>query len=117
MTSRFQSSPGPWAECNNRDVEIPQSLLFMFQSSPGPWAECNTRASVTSMTMLPLVEFQSSPGPWAECNGVHLTVRFEDPTVSILTRPVGRVQQPEPLTVVDVDTLFQSSPGPWAECN
>ena len=39
--------------------------------------------------------FQSSPGPWAECNAaVALWLAGAGRRVSILTRPVGRVQRP-----------------------
>ena len=85
----------------------------LFQSSPGPWAECNP--PVMSVVMRPCW-FQSSPGPWAECNldhAVRLTLVLK---VSILTRPVGRVQQFAVALRAD-ELKFQSSPGPWAECN
>ena len=61
----FQSSPGPWAECNVRRVLRDDGTVWLFQSSPGPWAECNVyghRFGVGASG------FQSSPGPWAECN-------------------------------------------------
>ena len=88
---KFQSSPGPWAECNAADGVIATLALSLFQSSPGPWAECNPRFDDYSM----LVEFlfQSSPGPWAECNTTSPTASPSNLMVSILTRPVGRVQR------------------------
>ena len=133
--AQFQSSPGPWAECNVAAAVL-LSKPVGFQSSPGPWAECNAPPVEMSIA-LPL--FQSSPGPWAECNcrsgqspiecqrfnphparGPSATRvrrnRRLGAIVSILTRPVGRVQHFA--SCVPASTLvFQSSPGPWAECN
>ena len=110
----FQSSPGPWAECNSGrrattassptsfnphpargpSATVPDALFsvafIVFQSSPGPWAECNN--SVDVRRELLVSQFQSSPGPWAECNA-----------------GCSRTCSPP--------SLFQSSPGPWAECN
>ena len=84
-----------------------------FQSSPGPWAECNSRCIEMMSSSF---RFQSSPGPWAECNGALLRLRAPRP-VSILTRPVGRVQLALHYMASKTLVLFQSSPGPWAECN
>ena len=210
----FQSSPGPWAECNLHQQPRFRTLDTPFQSSPGPWAECNNKKAAAA-AWGPLV-FQSSPGPWAECNRVlsnpstagwcgfnphpargpsatslpptsrrrlpcfnphpargpsatfHHRLRTSGGLahVSILTRPVGRVQpclpdvpalgplavsiltrpvgrvQPSATSITTLGRLtrfnphpargpsatrdrgrnldrhwFQSSPGPWAECN
>ena len=88
--------------------------LILFQSSPGPGAGCCSSQSVAPA--LSVNAFQSSPGPGAGCCvrvvgavGGHLSV-------SILTRPGGRVLHATPPAASDGIRLFQSSPGPGAGC-
>ena len=140
MIAGFNPHParGPSATCRRSFLD--RLVHLVFQSSPGPWAECNV-SRLASLTALSISTFQSSPGPWAECNarqqqhsdapagfnphparGPSATVEPEEPCsdsveVSILTRPVGRVQPPRRLPTPTLASWFQSSPGPWAECN
>ena len=59
------------------------------------------RVQLTQIEVLRALKFQSSPGPWAECNarsvlsapGVGRVQLVSVSFVSILTRPVGRVQR------------------------
>ncbi len=60
-----------------------------FQSSPGPKAECY--AAGTWFVVVVDMKFQSSPGPKAECYGDHGAEADAVVGVSILTRPEGRV--------------------------
>ena len=161
--SVFQSSPGPGAGCCRRLERPPRAHTARFnphpargpgaageqrgvvrarqpfQSSPGPGAGCcRNRVSVTAT--LPSV-FQSSPGPGAGCCRGRACRRGRPRSVSILTRPGGRVLphpsrssaasrhgfNPHPargpgaaghdvLFLVDLHERFQSSPGPGAGC-
>ena len=64
-------------------------------------------------------QFQSSPGPWAECNTLQTACRGGNCFVSILTRPVGRVQ-PSGCTVMYPPSGASFNPhptrGPSATC-
>ena len=62
-----------------------------FQSSPDPKAGCDHLPVSASYATLP---FQSSPDPKAGCDVLQLRGRVCVPTVSILTRPEGRVRPP-----------------------
>ena len=109
----FQSSPGPWAECNYEFDHLPDGKT-LFQSSPGPWAECNgcrpARPHNTTWGFNPhpargpsATRSVASPTPSIACFNPH-PARGPSATkvckcghricqrVSILTRPVGRVQ-------------------------
>ena len=115
-SSTFQSSPAPEGECN-QCPSTHTAGAATFQSSPAPEGECNRWAGW--LRVRPVVRFQSSPAPEGECNRrYHLmgnrvlaylgfnphpprrasaTVGFgvlkhQVSTVSILTRPGGRVQ-------------------------
>ena len=64
----------------------------LFQSSPAPKDGCN----VNGVCVCPgdLAAFQSSPAPKDGCNGTVTMATRAAVSVSILTRPEGRVQQP-----------------------
>ena len=110
----FQSSPGPWAECNPVDAARPSAQDWEFQSSPGPWAECNTMRSHWKAPLRKRFNPHPARGPSATSSVGMMNVPVR--LVSILTRPVGRVQHRIP-PCSNLSLLFQSSPGPWAECN
>ena len=111
----FQSSPGPWAECNPSSPHAVGLDFGVFQSSPGPWAECNVMRSPTASSM---GWFQSSPGPWAECNAA---ISKEASAAATCFNPhPARGPSATPshvITSISLTDAFQSSPGPWAECN
>ena len=86
----------------------------VFQSSPDPWVGCNKEAGYEGPEDDP---FQSSPDPWVGCNSSRNLPLSPTRSVSILTRPLGRMQW-EAGPVEDYpDPLFQSSPDPWVGCN
>ena len=79
---KFQSSPGPKAQCNNRSPLIASPLK---RSNPHQ----ALRPSATSQLLSPelaILGFQSSPGPKAQCNGTAPTTDNHF-NVPILTRP------------------------------
>ena len=71
---------------------VAQVVTFasQFQSSPGQKAGCNPAAELPWAPALGL--FQSSPGQKAGCNRAGQTHPLRGLSVSILTRPEGRVQ-------------------------
>ena len=135
--NEFQSSPGPWAECNRTAGPRPRrsccfnphpargpsaTISSAFPGTPSP-AGFNPHPARGPSATMPIAGlprrlwFQSSPGPWAECKVSRQrtpasTWRCFNPhpargpsatfgelvlqpggvQVSILTRPVGRVQ-------------------------
>ena len=65
----------------------------MFQSSPGQKAGCNRKRQEMRHDEM---RFQSSPGQKAGCNAARLRPVGTHSSVSILTRPEGRVQRHRP---------------------
>ncbi len=136
--NRFQSSPGPKAECYGGG-DWPLVIASQFQSSPGPKAECYDcpaqSACITTNSFNPHPARRPSattrrktssrthprrfnPHPARRPSATQLQFRHKLPIegVSILTRPEGRVL---PLGMNDQTRgldVFQSSPGPKAEC-
>ena len=109
----FQSSPGPWAECNNPAL-LGCLASTMFQSSPGPWAECNNPALLGCLAS---TMFQSSPGPWAECNAAFGWSASQPRKFQSSPGPWAECNVSSKLVITSSTVQFQSSPGPWAECN
>ena len=68
---------------------IDPPAMSKFQSSPGQKAGCNFALLRTPVT--PMV-FQSSPGQKAGCNLQQPSMPHGPDSVSILTRPEGRMQ-------------------------
>ena len=113
VSTSFNPHParGPGATVK-RDYQ--DAIVGEFQSSPGPWAGCNTR-SVRRPDMRTRVSILTRPvGRVQLCRSQR---RNPLVSVSILTRPVGRVQPALARPVCPTCSTFQSSPGPWAGCN
>ncbi len=110
--SRFQSSPGPKAECYVGEGFPPRrrQLVSILTRPEG-------RVLRETLKDFPQgwIEFQSSPGPKAECYVADDVVVIARDAVSILTRPEGRVL-PRQMRLFATEQEFQSSPGPKAEC-
>ena len=111
MVQSFQSSPGQKAGCNTARMWVQWLMSHHFQSSPGQKAGCNSNPHPGR-----ILRFQSSPGQKAGCNSSR-------PTLTILTRPEGRLQlvsqvsiltRPEGRMQSASRRVFQSSPG---QCN
>ncbi len=103
-------APGPDA---TRPSRAPPTGTTMFQSSSGPWAGCNKYCSKWCQQE---AMFQSSSGPWAGCNYAPNFTPPINKVVSILIRPLGRMQPGVTHPRGGTD-MFQSSSGPWAGCN
>ena len=135
--SRFQSSPGPKAGCSwhpgilvgqaelvsiltrpeGRVLPEPSHagrIVIEFQSSPGPKAGCSQPGDALIFDQ---GEFQSSPGPKAGCSAGGAFGNVLTTTVSILTRPEGRVLLGGVALSTSGEYSFQSSPGPKAGCS
>ena len=110
---KFQSSPGQKAGCNPL-VIVFRRRLRGFNPHPArrPGA---TPVGETILSREYL--FQSSPGQKAGCNTSSMASPCSRLTVSILTRPEGRVQPGRWGRSSARGTLFQSSPGQKAGCN
>jgi len=134
---RFQSSPARGGGCNPTQVSVYCSHSASFNPHPplGAGATWNTTFATTGRAM-----FQSSPAPGGGCNqrrgagsrpfvvcfnphpplGAGATQRGRaacgGTSVSILTRPWGRVQLYQGGAHADA-LLFQSSPAPGGGCN
>ena len=91
----FQSSSGQKPDATPGWREVVSPMMWMFQSSSGQKAGCNLRLlPTTSITPA----FQSSSGQKAGCNMGRRRTYATMPEVSILIRPEGRMQPPEPRT-------------------
>ena len=132
----FQSSPGPKAGCyyatpaaTSRYGKVsiltrpegrvlppyimrPVHSLNRFQSSTGPKAGCY---GWTAYEIASEIGFNPHPArrPGATCG---CPLYWRRLTVSILTRPEGRVLPSMPSSLVRSAARFQSSPGPKAGC-
>ena len=136
---RFQSSPGPWAECNvylcaslravgwvsiltrpvgrvqRSGVSVPVPTLMLFQSSPGPWAECNLSSVLASFNDPRSFNPHPARGPSATLDPMDCTMLA---CFCFNPHPArGPSATPTSFRVSSISPLFQSSPGPWAECN
>ncbi len=113
---KFQSSPDLWAGCYELDrPDHPGGGHEMFQSSPDLWAGCYPSWARRGRQMP--AQFQSSPDLWAGCyHGRRTGGARRRPSVSILTRPMGRVlHRWKPVFAPELIS-FQSSPDLWAGC-
>ncbi len=137
MSTWFQSSPGPKAECYLTSPNSTRPPWSSFQSSPGPKAECYPIPTTTRQG-LPCFNPHPARRPSAtaaEPRGPRLRGQVSILTrpegrvlrrgrgparlaehVSILTRPEGRVLRSTPHRCWAHSSRFQSSPGPKAEC-
>ena len=139
--SYLSFNPHPTRRPGATRVKRPISYFFnWFQSSPDPEAGCNwrrwfcrcggdgmsfnphptRRPGATLMRVYQSMRhamFQSSPDPEAGCNldNGNQVAKWAG-SVSILTRPGGRVQLPHRFAAI-VNKEFQSSPDPEAGCN
>ena len=136
--TEFQSSPVPKDGCNPMSRSWPLPPTFSFQSSPVPKDGCNYRYTVQCTDFSPS-GFNPHPSrrTGATCSLAH---NRSAPSVSILTRPEGRVQlqqfhakllsikvsiltrpegrvQPLPPLFLSTPLPFQSSPVPKDGCN
>ena len=111
--SEFQSSPVPKDGCNDAILFLPLPDV-VFQSSPVPKDGCNriVRARCRRVNL-----FQSSPVPKDGCNRITDSLNTSGSTVSILTRPEGRVQHDAAQRMFLREVRFQSSPVPEDGCN
>ena len=91
VLSEFQSSPGQKAGCNRHSWVIRPGHPG-FNPHPARRPDATSRASISVSALSP---FQSSPGQKAGCNLLPGTVCDIRGTVSILTRPEGRMQRPD----------------------
>ena len=113
-TTRSRFNPHPARGSGATPLPLTWSWLSSsFQSSPGPRVGCNDHEQPPPARG---ATFQSSPGPRVGCNGWGGERRDLDPSVSILTRPEGRVQRGGG-AAQQVGSSFQSSPGPRVGCN
>ena len=109
----FQSSPVPEDGCNGATCG---SMMWrmLFQSSPVPEDGCNQTGGGFA-SGLPTVSILTRPGGRVQPHGTSSSRATVSP-VSILTRPEGRVQ-PEDHTSAHTSSRFQSSPVPKDGCN
>ena len=111
----FNPHPAFWPDATSDQHDYLRHRSTKFQSSPGLQAGCNNLVDVVGVL---LELFQSSPGLLAGCN--REVVDLSTPLrVSILTRPSGRMQPSPGATAqwVGSSKRFQSSPGLLAGCN
>ena len=108
----FQSSPVPKDGCNAAKY-AESRFPHQFQSSPVPKDGCNLGFPFPDETE---AEFQSSPVPKDGCNWLNRLLCPTAPSVSILTRPEGRVQRCGRRRNGG-GGQFQSSPVPKDGCN
>ncbi len=86
---------------------------FLFQSSPAPKGGCD---SPSLSGRLARRSFQSSPAPKGGCDVSPMIQVTSLHTVSILTRPEGRMRLADANPAVGAN-LFQSSPAPKGGCD
>ena len=108
----FQSSPGQKAGCNAQK-QVERDAFYRFQSSPGQKAGCNPfMKSTRSRTTS--VSILTRPEGRMQLHDLSGLPCFH--AVSILTRPEGRMQFGDLVGGIPVKQ-FQSSPGQKAGCN
>ena len=114
--SRFNPHPARGPGAAMRDAEATHNVT-KFQSSPGPGAGCCGTSAWMHRAGLSGFNPHPARGPGAAGSGSSRSDSSR--TVSILTRPGGRVlpgSRGTPETTAAATAWFQSSPGPGAGC-